>query len=227
MLKINHVFFSHTSHDSFVLKNLCLSVNKGDYISIVGENGSGKSTLLRLLLGFIQPSKGTIDLKAKNIRYVAQKINFSQLGFPITVHEVLTSYQKLLKIKDSSTVDRVLKQTDMIQFKHSLMDTLSGGQAQRIALARALIGEPDLLVLDEPSTGVDLKNQETIYAILRNLNRTKQLTILSVEHNLTAAIQNSTKIFHLVNGNGHLCSPEQYTQEVLQNHLKENTYVTI
>ena len=215
MLKIDHVFFSHNAQPPYVLENLCLDVSKGDYISIVGENGCGKSTLLRLILGFIQPNEGTIHLDAKNIRYVAQKANFSQMGFPITVYEVLNTYRKLLKIKNSSVVDTVLQQTDMTHFKNKLMDTLSGGQAQRIALARALIGEPELLVLDEPSTGVDLKNQEKIYTILKKLNTQQRLTILSVEHNHDAAIRNSTKIYHIVNGSGQICSPQQYAHKLL------------
>jgi zinc transport system ATP-binding protein len=227
MLKIDHVYFSYTTQPPYILNDLCLTVSKGDYISIVGENGCGKSTLLHLLLGFLHPDSGTIQINAKSIRYVAQKTNFSQIGFPITVYEVLNAYRKLLKIKTNTIIENVLQQTDMLPFKNCLMDTLSGGQTQRIALARALIGEPDLVILDEPSTGVDLKNQKKIYTILKELNIKQQLTILSVEHNLDAAIKNSTQIYHFAHGAGHICSPQKYAQEFFHSTLKESAYVTI
>ena len=138
----------------------------GDYISIVGDNGSGKSTLLRLILGFLKPVKGSIKRDTNNIRYVSQKNDFSHAGFPITVKEILDSYRKLLKIKNKHEVDRVLELTNMTEFKDRLISKLSGGQAQRVSIARALIGNPDLIILDEPSTGVDRKSQEGIYLSL-------------------------------------------------------------
>ncbi|WP_303939308.1 metal ABC transporter ATP-binding protein, partial [Veillonella infantium] len=166
MLSIEHLYFSYQGQPPYVLNDLNLHIHSGDYISIVGDNGSGKSTLLRLILGFLKPVKGSIKRDTNNIRYVSQKNDFSHAGFPITVKEILDSYRKLLKIKDKNEVNRVLELTNMTEFKDRLISKLSGGQAQRVSIARALIGNPDLIILDEPSTGIDRKNQEGIYSLL-------------------------------------------------------------
>jgi|GEM_PF-50662 len=215
MLSIEHLYFSYQGQPPYVLNDLNLHIHSGDYISIVGDNGCGKSTLLRLILGFLTPVKGSIKRSTNNIRYVSQKNDFSHAGFPITVKEILDSYRKLLKIKDKQEVNRVLELTHMTEFKDRLISKLSGGQAQRVSIARALIGKPDLIILDEPSTGIDRKSQEGIYALLRNLNQKHHITIISVEHNIEMALANSTNIYHIANGQGHLCSPEQYASEIM------------
>ena len=217
MLSIEHLYFSYQGQPPYVLNDLNLHIHSGDYISIVGDNGCGKSTLLRLILGFLTPVKGSIKRNTNNIRYVSQKNDFSHAGFPITVKEILDSYRKLLKLKDKNEVNRVLELTHMTEFKDRLISKLSGGQAQRVSIARALIGSPDLIILDEPSTGIDRKSQEGIYALLRDLNQKHHITIISVEHNLEMAIANSTNIYHISNGHGHLCSPEQYACEIMHN----------
>ena len=111
MLSIQHLYFSYQGQPPYVLNDLNVEVHSGDYISIVGDNGSGKSTLLRLILGFLTPVKGSITCNTNNIRYVSQKNDFSHAGFPITVHEILDSYRKLLNIKDKHEVNRVLELT--------------------------------------------------------------------------------------------------------------------
>ena len=103
----------------------------------------------------------------------------------------------------------------MTEFKDRLISKLSGGQAQRVSIARALIGSPDLIILDEPSTGIDRKSQAGIYTLLCELNQVHHITIISVEHNLEMALANSTNIYHIANGQGHLCSPEQYAGEIM------------
>lgn len=218
MISIKNLSFSYTGKSPFLLHEINLEVHKGDYISILGENGSGKSTLLKLILGFLQPTKGTITVSDSSLRYVAQKNEAAMKGFPITVREVLSSYGKLLSLPSSET-DRVLDLVGMKEYKSHLIGELSGGQQQRISLARAFMGNPTLILLDEPSTGVDLQNQQIIYSLLKEYNQKKQVTILSVEHNLDAALSNSTLIYHLKEGSGHLCSPSHYAKEFL--HLTE------
>lgn len=216
MIKIENLFFSYTGSSPYILNDLNLEIRKGEYISVVGENGSGKSTLMRLMLKFIKPISGSIVIQAKRIGYVPQKNDFSNSGFPITVYEVLNSYRRLLKIKNKDILPEVLEQVGMLDFKNSLMGTLSGGQSQKIMIARALIGNPDLLILDEPSTGVDMNSQKEIYSFLKKINKDNCITIISVEHNLDAAISNSTLIYHLANGQGHLCNPGKYADEFLK-----------
>jgi len=216
MIQAQNLYFSYTGSPPYVLNGINLEIHKGEYVSVVGENGCGKSTLMRLILKFIKPTDGTIISQAKRIGYVPQKNDFSNSNFPITVYEMLNSYRKLLKLKDKDVLAKNLDQVGMSSFSSALMGTLSGGQTQKILIARALIGDPDLLILDEPSTGVDVGSQKEIYGFLKEINQLNKITIVSVEHNLDAAISNSTLIYHLINGRGHLCSPQKYADEYLK-----------
>lgn len=221
MIQAENLFFSYTGSPPYVINGINLKIRDGEYVSVVGDNGSGKSTLMRLILNFIKPTKGTIASEALRIGYVPQKNDFSNSNFPITVYETLNSYRRLLKLKNKSTITEKLEQIGMSGFTGALMGNLSGGQSQKILIARALMGNPDLLILDEPSTGVDMKSQKEIYGFLKNINKENGITIVSVEHNLDAAISNSTLIYHLIDGQGHLCTPLQYTDEFLKTGRKE------
>lgn len=215
MITAENLSFSYTGTRPFVLDNLNLRVERGEYISVVGENGSGKSTLMRLILKFLKPTSGKITLDTRRIGYVPQRNDFSNSAFPITVYEMLNSYRKLLKIRERSVILQSLGQVGLSDFSGALMGTLSGGQSQKALIARALMGNSQLLILDEPSTGVDVESQREIYGLIKRLNTQKKITILSVEHNLDAAIENSTRIYHLAGGKGHICTPQQYVSEYL------------
>lgn len=216
MIKAENLFFSYTGSPPYVLNGINLEIESGEYVSVLGENGCGKSTLMRLILRFIKPTKGSIVSNARRTGYVPQKNDFSNSGFPITVYEMLNSYRRLLKIRDKEVITNNLEMVGMSDFRNALMGTLSGGQSQKILIARALMGDPDLLVLDEPSTGVDTGSQKEIYGFLKKINKENGITIVSVEHNLDAAISNSTLIYHLQRGLGHLCTPEKYVNEFLK-----------
>lgn len=218
MIKINNLFFSYNNSAPFILNDITLTINNGEYISILGENGCGKSTFIKLILNFLSPSKGSIENSTKKIGYVPQKSDFLNSEFPITVFEMLNCYRKLLKIKDINVVNKSLEMVNMSNFKNSLIGNLSGGQCQKIFIARALMGTPDLLILDEPSTGVDINSQKEIYSLIKDLNQTNKITVISIEHNLNAAINNSTLIYHLSNGNGHLCKPDKYLNEYVESN---------
>ena len=213
MIIIENLFFKYTGQTPYTLSGVNLLVPKDSYISIVGNNGCGKSTLLKLILGFLSPTTGTIQIKTNKIGYVPQRQEFNS-AFPITVQEVIYSYGKLLHMKNINVCE-ILSITQMQDFKNQLVGDLSGGQYQRMLIARALMGTPDLLVLDEPSTGVEISSQKEIYKILRELNKNKKLTILSVEHNLYAATESSSMIYHLSDGKGHLCTPQNYLKEYI------------
>lgn len=216
MVEAKGVYFSYTGSPPYVLNGIDLDIQSGEYVSVVGENGSGKSTLIRLVLGFLRPTAGAVSTRARRIGYVPQKSDAGGGAFPITVGEALHSYRKLLKIREKDAVARLLRQVGMEGTENALMGTLSGGQAQKILIARALLGSPELLILDEPSTGVDAPSQREIYGFLKGCNAEKGITILSVEHNLDAAIANSTLIYHLARGQGHLCTPKRYAEEFLK-----------
>ena len=221
MISIDNLFFSYTNSPPYVLEDINLKIHDGEYVSVLGSNGSGKSTLMKLILNFLKPTSGSIETNALRIGYLPQKNDYSNSGFPITVYESLNSYRRLLKIKNKEIIEEVLEQVGMSDFKHSLVGNLSGGEGQKILVARSLIGNPDLLILDEPSTGVDINSQKEIYGFLKKINQERDITIVSVEHNLDAAITNSTLIYHLLEGNGHLCTPMQYADEFLKNRRND------
>lgn len=216
MIEIKNLCFSYTKSLPYILNNINLSIKKGYYISILGENGSGKSTLIKLILNFIKPNIGTINIDAKRIGYVSQMLENFNSAFPITVGEVLRCHMKALKITDSSCIDNILSTVKMENFKNNLIGELSGGQKQKVFIARALMGEPELIILDEPSTGIDTKSQEEIYSFLKKLNREKNITILSVEHNLQAAIENSTHIFKIDKDTGYLLTINDYLRTTME-----------
>jgi zinc transport system ATP-binding protein len=216
VIETKDLTFRYSPGSPTVLENITLSIGTGEYVSILGDNGSGKSTLVRLFLGLLKPTSGTVTRNARRIGYVPQKKDFLSGQFPLTVFEMLDSWRALVGVKDRTAVTECLDRVGMCDSRNALVGTLSGGQAQKVFIARALIGSPDLIVLDEPSTGVDVKSQREMYAFIKELNREQGMTIVSVEHNLDAAVTNSTQIYHLADGNGHLCSPKKYANEFLR-----------
>lgn len=220
MLKIENLNFSYTGAPPFVLDGLGLEIEDGEYVSILGDNGSGKSTLIRLILGLLSPVSGTIVNTAQRIGYVAQKSENFNSQFPITVREMLGCVRRVLGLRDRDAAHQSLCRVHMEQFEGALVGTLSGGQLQKVFIARALLGDPRLLILDEPSTGIDVKSQYEIYALIKRLNRENGITVISVEHNLEAAINNSTLIYHISEGHAHVCSPEHYADEFLRGKNK-------
>lgn len=215
MIRAENLSFSYTGIPPYILDGINLTIKDGEYVSVVGENGCGKTTLMKLLLRFLKPTYGSIASDAKRIGYVPQRSESAYSGFPITVNEMLSSYRKLLKIKDKNAVEENLERVGLSGKFNALMGTLSGGQSQKAFIARALIGSPELLILDEPSTGVDINSQDEIYALLKRLNTENGMTVISVEHNLDAAVSNSTLIYHLAHGRCHVCTPTQYADEYL------------
>lgn len=225
MIQAENLYFSYTGTKPYVLEGLNLNIRDGEYVSVVGENGCGKSTLIRLVLKFLKPTRGSIVTTAARIGYVPQRSDSAGSGFPITVREMLNSYRHLLHLRDKSVLERSLELVGLTDAEGALMDTLSGGQNQKVHIARALMGRPELLILDEPSTGVDPESQREIYGLLKRLNTDQGITIVSVEHNLDAAIANSTQIYHLAGGHGHICTPQKYVEEYLGGKGTEEGHV--
>lgn len=227
MIEIKNLFFSYTNKTPYILSDINLKINKGDYISVLGDNGSGKTTLIKLILKLLTPTAGYIYSNNVKIGYVPQHFDNLNTQFPITVFEVLECYRKTLKIKDKGCIIKYLDFVNMGSFKNALIGTLSGGQRQKIFIARALMGEPDLLILDEPSSGVDNHSQSEIYGLIKRINREDKITVISVEHNLKAAIENSNLIYHISEGYGHLCEPEHYIDELISANKGDDKNATI
>jgi zinc transport system ATP-binding protein len=215
MILAEDLFFSYSGAPPYVLEGLNFRAEDGAYVSILGENGCGKSSLVKLILGLLAPNRGRIVVDEPKRAYVPQQNDFADSRFPITVFEMLDSYRRLLGIKDRGAVDAALESVGMAAYAQRLIGALSGGQRQKVFIARALIGEPRLLVLDEPSAGVDVGSRREIYACVKEMNVSRGMTILSVEHNLEAALRNSTAVYHMASGKGHSCDPATYATEYL------------
>lgn len=220
MISIKNLCFSYTKGQD-LLDNINLEIPNGIYLSILGENGSCKSTLIKLILGLLKPCSGSINISSDKISYVPQRIDNFNPDFPITVREVLSAHAKAIGIKDSKSIREALNKVNMKEFEKNLIGNLSGGQQQRIFIARALLGHPDLIILDEPSTGVDEKSQNEIYPILQNLNKDFGKTIISVEHNTKVALKYSTHILKIHDGTLTL-----YTKSEFIKHLQNEESIS-
>lgn len=190
-----------------VVTGLDFEVNKGDYLCVVGENGSGKSTLIKALLGFKRCSSGHLHfpegLKQDRIGYLPQQ-TVAQKDFPASVFEVVLTgtlgRKKLFGFysqKDKRAALDNMAILGITELKNKCYRTLSGGQKQRVLLARALCATRELLLLDEPVTGLDPVATEEMYELLQHLNRDHGITIIMVSHDIRAALKFSTHILHL------------------------------
>lgn len=218
MIDLKNLCFSYSNKPPYILNNINLNIEDGTYLSIVGENGSCKTTLIKLILGILKPNSGSLTINSNLIGYVPQRLDSFNSQFPITVSEVLSCHKKTLKDKNID-IDGALKNVNMDEYKNRLLGMLSGGQQQRVLIARALMGNPDIIILDEPSTGVDEANQKEIYSILRTLNKVNKKTIISIEHNIDIALNNSTHILRVDNGQIALFTVEEY-KEFREKNLK-------
>lgn len=189
-------------NSSVVTKDINFSVDKGNYLCIVGENGSGKSTLIKALLNLIKPIDGTIEMSHSGIGYLPQQTEI-QKDFPASVSEVVlsgcASSKKGLffgkKEKDIALSNMIRLGIDHLG-KKSFRD-LSGGQQQRVFLARALCAANDILLLDEPVSGLDPKITNEMYDLVYSLNKTDNMTIIMVSHDISAALKYATHILHI------------------------------
>lgn len=191
------------------LKNINLKIDEGDFVALVGPNGSGKTTLIKLILGALKPQQGEIYINGQNyqkydagqeIGYVSQKSNSFAKGFPASVSEVIMSgltRQKGLfrrfKKEDWERLDEVLKLLDIEHLKDKNISSLSGGQTQRVFIARALINDPSILVLDEPTVGIDNKHVKEFYEVLLKLKK-RSVTILLVTHDIGVVVDHADEV---------------------------------
>lgn len=194
MIDVENLSFSYSGKEPYILNNVNIHIEKGSYVTIMGDNGSAKTTLAKLMLGLLKPVSGRVSVKAKRMGYLPQNARNVNSQFPITVSEFMRCHARAIGLRDKDEIDRMLKSLGMLGQKSELLGNLSGGQLQKVLIARCLLGSPELLVLDEPSTGLDHRSQEDVYALLKRINAEQGVTVVSVEHNLHAAYKNSTVI---------------------------------
>lgn len=218
MIEIKDLTFSYTGEKPYLIESISMNIPEGKFISIIGENGSAKSTFVKLILGLLNPIKGKIKINSKKIGYVPQRMESFNKQFPITVYEVYKIHLKALGIRDNGLIHKVLEDISMVDYKHSLIGSLSGGQTQRIFIGRALLGKPEMIILDEPSTGMDSRSQNEIRELLKEL-KNKGVSILTVEHNIAEAIHNSDYIIRMKDGEGNIYSIDTFKEKINHNEV--------
>jgi zinc transport system ATP-binding protein len=183
-----------------VLEHVNMEIKQGSFLGLVGPNGSGKSTLIKCILGLQKPQQGSVYLFGEKVNkfndwdkigYVSQKANSFNSAFPATAFEVVSmglfgkiGLFRFLKSSDKQKVWAALKSVNMETFAGRNIGELSGGQQQRIFIARALVSEPDLLILDEPTVGVDVESSASFYKMLKQLHQDKNITLVLVTHDV-------------------------------------------
>ena len=206
VVQIENLSFAYEK--DLILEDINLTVEEKDFLAIIGPNGGGKSTLLKLMLGMLKPKKGSIQVLGKaasknlsHVGYVPQNTNVNT-DFPIKVIEVvlmghvgaknpLFGYGK----DEIACAMGTLAQVGMQEYAQSKIGSLSGGQRQRVMIARALCAHPHILLLDEPTSSIDIKGQKEIYELLKLLNQS--ITIVVVSHDISVILEYANKAAHI------------------------------
>lgn len=187
-----------------ILQNISFEVFKSDYIAIIGPNGGGKTTLIRLLLNLETPSGGEIKLFGKEISkfrewhkigYVPQRASLVDVNFPATAYDIVK--MGTIFSKDKTLAIEAMRKMDVLHLQDKMIGTLSGGQRQRVMIARALASNPEVLILDEPNTGVDVASQQRFYELLRELNKKDGLTIMFITHDIGVIADDIARLFSI------------------------------
>ncbi|RXJ88377.1 ABC transporter [Arcobacter sp. CECT 8983] len=205
-IEVKNLSFSYDEQK--VLEDINFEIKQKDFLTIIGPNGGGKSTLLKLILGLNDLNNGSIKIfgqehleQIHNLGYVPQNTNVN-LNFPITVLEVVMMGQNCLtkrlfgyKKEEKQRAMEVLEKVKMKEFAKNRISNLSGGQRQRVLIARALFSKPKILLLDEPTSSIDIKGCEQIYSTLEELN--KNIPIIVVSHDISVILKYASKAFYV------------------------------
>jgi len=209
VFEVKNLFYS--AGNQSILEDISLTILPGDYCAIIGPNGGGKTTLIRILLGLQKPTRGTLKLFGQDLKqfkrwykvgYVPQRSAQLDQNFPATVLEVVKMgriakqglFQRYTK-EDYAAIENAMIKMDVSKIQNKLVGELSGGQRQRVMIARALASKPEVLILDEPNTGVDVVSQQRFYRLLKELNREEKMTIIFITHDIGVIADDIGRLF--------------------------------
>ncbi|WP_236405611.1 metal ABC transporter ATP-binding protein [Microaerobacter geothermalis] len=236
IIELKQVSFSYGKEK--VLEMVDMTLERGEFLGLVGPNGAGKSTLIKIILGLLKPDEGEVRLFGQpmasfqdwsKIGYVSQKANSFNSGFPATVFEVVSmglfgkmGLFKWMGRKEKERVKEAIHMVGLSDYAKKNIGMLSGGQQQRVFIARALVSDPELLILDEPTVGVDEPSVNQFYQLLQNMHQKMGLSLLLISHDIgvisskvdTIACLNRTLYFH--------GGPEEFLEE--QQQILDKTY---
>lgn len=248
MIRLANVHFSYNSGKptaGFALRSVNLEINSGDFIGLIGPNGCGKSTLLRIIAGLHIPSEGTVELGSEsyngiNNKTLARKIALVPQTFfsayPFSVYEIVmmgrTPYLNLMgfeKKEDEKIVEEAIDLMGISHLKNKGINEISGGEAQRAFIARAIAQRPEVLLLDEPNAHLDLEHQISIFSLLKKMNDEQNLTVVAVTHDLNLVGLFSKRTVILREGRLVMDAPtaSALTDEIIRNNFKVNSAVLL
>ncbi len=213
-LALNHVWFAYGPNS--VLEDVTLSICQDELVGIAGPNGSGKSTLMKIMVGLLKPDKGTVSFTCHIdecegmspcrpcIGYVPQNPVIRQEQFPITAREVIEmgtfgqiGLFRHMNADSKKAVDDAVQEAGLETVQHELFSDLSGGQQQRTLIARALVGRPHIIALDEPTNGVDAQSKQEFYKLVNHLNKVHRITVLMILHDLPDLAEHVDRVIFL------------------------------
>ena len=205
IMKASHICVAYEGKK--VVDHVSFEVEHGDYLCIVGENGTGKSSLIKAMLGLVPTCCGKAEFNLKNgkkrIGYLPQQ-TVMRNDFPASVRETVLSgclsgmhFPKIYGKKEKALADEYMKYLDIYDLAKKSVRELSGGQRQRVFLARALCAADEIVVLDEPVSGLDINASKDLYSCLEKINREKGITVIMISHDMPSAMKYATKILHL------------------------------
>ena len=195
LVKLNNAGYQH--NDKWLVKGISLSVEKGKIVTLIGPNGSGKSTTAKIALGIYKKIDGEVEKYTNKIGYVPQKISIDWT-LPLRVHDFMLLTEDL----DDESINEALSLTGVVHLKDKNLANLSGGEFQRVLLARAISKKPEFLVLDEPVQGVDFTGEIALYELIKKISDELNCGILLISHDLHTVM---TATDHVVCLNGHVC----------------------
>ena len=211
LLRLNKVCSSYGKHN--VLKDISFEIKEGEIIGLAGPNGAGKTTLLKLIVGLLKPRRGSIEIldtgsddkNSRAISYLSQNVQrIDNPNFPATVKDIVSMglYSKLgilgrLNSIDRSFIENAIKNVGLEKFKDSRITELSGGQLQKAFIARSLVSSPSILILDEPTTAVDVEGEEEFYTLIKQINSLYKVAVLLVSHDVYALLDHTNRLMFL------------------------------
>ncbi|MBC7712606.1 MAG: ABC transporter ATP-binding protein [Rhizobacter sp.] len=206
ILRAEKISFSYDGYDP-ILKDISFSLKRGESLGVLGPNGGGKSTLMKIIAGLLKPSSGEIFFNEKPVSefkgypfhlfsYVPQSSELNPT-MPVKVFEFLDFSMSLYKIKNPKLIEELLEIVGISHKKNSLLSKLSGGEKQRVLIARAMIQKPQLLLLDEPTKGLDSKGQDQLLALIENIKKRDGTAVMIVDHNINQIIKSCQNILCL------------------------------
>ena len=199
VLEIKDLSFAYDKE--LVLEDIELQLQQRDFLAVIGPNGGGKSTLLKLILGIYKLQRGTINLFGQSVGYVPQNTNIN-IDFPIRVIDVVMMGKRAARKtvfgyskEEKEQAIRLLEKVNMAQYAENKIGSLSGGQRQRVMIARALYADPQILIMDEPTSSIDVDGQRQIYELLKELN--KSVTLIVVSHDISILLEYANRVAHI------------------------------